>query len=343
MKDAEIIAMQTADEHRRYFDLQIREKFGVQPGFSEPYLLLILFNFSIEYQASMERLKERTLRKIEMLGTKAANSVREIEDQAISEQVRLSQSMRRIFKAELTQVRQQQFGIGKYIWRSQDDDKVRDRHAFLDDNIFRWDQPPLEGYHPGMEIGCRCWAEPILDSVDNVVESYYGYILSLLTPPWDWQHFTVYFYIGFGRRVTLRQIGHLESVISVGKGSNHLYEKVEDYYKKQAKNAPVGIFVDTSSSSYDFSKVNYVHGDSRVDTEIVGKITEENGLRILSGKVYYKFKDEFTDPLDLIEALAALPGIDKEKIPKIVKYLANFRGIAYPVEDQWIEEVYWKL
>lgn len=61
----------------------------------------------------------------------------------------------------LDELRQQSFGITHYIWRSQDDGKVRDSHRRADDQIFAWAKPPSIG-HPGEEYGCRCWAEPIL-------------------------------------------------------------------------------------------------------------------------------------------------------------------------------------
>ena len=54
-----------------------------------------------------------------------------------------------------------------YIWRTQDDNKVRSRHAEFDDKIFSWDEPPAGGKHPGEDYGCRCWAEPYKLGVDS--------------------------------------------------------------------------------------------------------------------------------------------------------------------------------
>ncbi len=67
----------------------------------------------------------------------------------------------RAFAGAINQLRQEDLGIDAYIWRSQDDAKVRDLHAGYDDQIFRWDTPP-EGGHPGEAYNCRCYAEPIL-------------------------------------------------------------------------------------------------------------------------------------------------------------------------------------
>ena len=55
-----------------------------------------------------------------------------------------------------------------YVWRTQEDSKVRPSHAANDGKIFAWDNPPPTG-NPGEALGCRCWAEPYLgvDSVNN--------------------------------------------------------------------------------------------------------------------------------------------------------------------------------
>jgi hypothetical protein len=52
--------------------------------------------------------------------------------------------------------------VDRYIWRSNDDSRVRAVHAEYDDHIFLWSAPP-EGGHPGQDWNCRCSAEPIID------------------------------------------------------------------------------------------------------------------------------------------------------------------------------------
>lgn len=75
----------------------------------------------------------------------------------------------RAFAGLINQLRQEDLGIVQYIWRSGDDDKVRDSHAAYDDRVFRWDGPP-EGGHPGEAHNCRCYAEPIAPAPqDNVI------------------------------------------------------------------------------------------------------------------------------------------------------------------------------
>ncbi len=52
--------------------------------------------------------------------------------------------------------------LATYIWRSQDDARVRAAHADHDDRVFAWANPPVGG-HPGEAWNCRCTAEPIID------------------------------------------------------------------------------------------------------------------------------------------------------------------------------------
>ena len=81
----------------------------------------------------------------------------------------MEQQLLRGFAGLINELRQKGLGIGQYIWRSQDDGKVRSSHAHYDDQVFRWDDPP-EGGHPGQAVDCRCFAEPLPPgSFGNVV------------------------------------------------------------------------------------------------------------------------------------------------------------------------------
>lgn len=75
----------------------------------------------------------------------------------------------RAFVGLINQLRQEDLGIERYVWRSQDDAKVRDSHAEYGDQVFRWDDPPAGG-HPGEAHNCRCYAEPIAPTPqDNII------------------------------------------------------------------------------------------------------------------------------------------------------------------------------
>lgn len=63
-----------------------------------------------------------------------------------------------------TQARQQALGLTSYIWRTSDDERVREEHAEREGEVFQWSDPPEDG-HPGQPIQCRCSAEPVLDEL----------------------------------------------------------------------------------------------------------------------------------------------------------------------------------
>lgn len=67
------------------------------------------------------------------------------------------------YNGQLTQLRHEEAGIEKYIWRTAGDERVRDSHARLEGTTQSWDDPPEVG-HPGDDYECRCYAEPILNS-----------------------------------------------------------------------------------------------------------------------------------------------------------------------------------
>ena len=68
------------------------------------------------------------------------------------------------------QIRQTDLGIEKYIWETSEDERVRDSHAEVDGQEFRWDEPgPVAGSvagepcHPQEDISCRCVGRPVFD------------------------------------------------------------------------------------------------------------------------------------------------------------------------------------
>jgi SPP1 gp7 family putative phage head morphogenesis protein len=65
--------------------------------------------------------------------------------------------------------RQTSIGIEKYQWQTMEDERVRESHAELDGEEFRWDAPPdIDGepLNPGEDIDCRCLAIPVFDLGD---------------------------------------------------------------------------------------------------------------------------------------------------------------------------------
>lgn len=57
---------------------------------------------------------------------------------------------------------QEDAGISRFVWRTQNDGRVRRSHRPLNGQRYRWDKPPSEGY-PGEPIACRCYAEGVVE------------------------------------------------------------------------------------------------------------------------------------------------------------------------------------
>jgi SPP1 gp7 family putative phage head morphogenesis protein len=57
----------------------------------------------------------------------------------------------------INQLRQKCCGVKFYIWRTQNDDKVRPSHREKNGKLFAWDNNEEK---PGDAYGCRCVAEP---------------------------------------------------------------------------------------------------------------------------------------------------------------------------------------
>ena len=87
----------------------------------------------------------------------------------------------------LTQVRCDVAGIDWYVWRTEEDVRVRDSHKVMDRVLVNWNDPPspemLAGekylygnYHAGNIFNCRCYPEPLIRYADIrwPCKVYYG-------------------------------------------------------------------------------------------------------------------------------------------------------------------------
>lgn len=309
--DSREIGIQVADDHRRLFNLQIQEKFGVNPGMDEPYLPLLLVRFSDEYQAMITRLDERTRLKIEALNQqKAASTAREVQERADGEQKRLDTIARRIFKGQLTQVRQQNFGVQYYIWRTQEDDRVRDIHVANDGKIFRWDTLPPNGHHPGQAINCRCWAEPMMgpDGRSTFVESAHQTLISEIhdnPDKWGIAKLLYHFYFGEGLPVTLAEMGRLSEVIDyyfyhIVRGGHNTYDRINSQITSAARNQDDGsLYYDFRDSYAEFKDYYWPFGGGTVKGVFNGSLRKEKSVMYIEGVIDYRYSDTFTDPTSI--------------------------------------------
>lgn len=150
---------------------------------------------------------------------------------------------------------------GYYIWRTVGDDKVRESHAILNKTVRAWSDSP----DPGEDIGCRCWAEPILGLVQKVISP----IKDL--DKWDWTDFVQHYYFGQGKSVSLSEIGLMSDVIDHVKLT--IFSRVEKQIEKKVKSIGNGNFTDTFSRWYDFNDASFSLGRSTLSGKIKGSVT----------------------------------------------------------------------
>lgn len=66
----------------------------------------------------------------------------------------------------MTQARSASVGATHYIWRTAEDDAVRESHAEMEGEVVAWDEPPTlsdgDTTHAGQIYNCRCYPEPII-------------------------------------------------------------------------------------------------------------------------------------------------------------------------------------
>lgn len=66
--------------------------------------------------------------------------------------------------AQVNQDRQEALGVDQYVWRTMNDDRVREEHQAREGETFAWATPPEDG-HPGEAIQCRCYSEPDFSTI----------------------------------------------------------------------------------------------------------------------------------------------------------------------------------
>ncbi len=197
-KDVEAMAFLFADKisnfNRGQYRRIINATLGVDPISNDDWLRAQLKLFAQENATLIKSIPETMLKDVEGVvyrGLQGGATIRDMEKD-ISDKFGVSRRKARLIARDqtgklnsaLTEIRQKRVGIEEYIWNDASDERVRDSHKALDGKICRWDDPtvyrnPGEAEwrkrssiggvekHPGAEIQCRCWAEPIMEDLIN--------------------------------------------------------------------------------------------------------------------------------------------------------------------------------
>lgn len=134
-----------------------------------------------KYFNDIQAIADRGLRK----GSSVADMTQEIIDltgttQSNAKRIALDQVNK--LNADLEGERQRNNGMTRYIWHTRKNARVRSKansngtsdHRSLEGAVFDWNFPPItvlkgkragETNHPGQDILCFCWAEPVIEDI----------------------------------------------------------------------------------------------------------------------------------------------------------------------------------
>ncbi len=180
--EADKIAAQLDAENKAKVSAAFRSAVGIPLILDEPWLARELTNFSRQNAALVKNVTDQFMRQTEetvfrglrrgLRHEEIAQSILGTAKDFETKASRFSSAKSRIqliardqvnkLNGRLTELRQTNAGIQEYRWRTVGDDRVRPSHRELNGKKYSWDKPPSVG-HPGEDINCRCYAEPIFE------------------------------------------------------------------------------------------------------------------------------------------------------------------------------------
>lgn len=189
------IGQKTSKWNSAQWQKTIKQVMGVNAAQYEPWIQDQLNSFSKENVALITSLKDKSLTTIEANAQRAIRTGKRHEEiaQEIQDEFGANRSRAKLIardqvsklNGQLTQMRQKDVGIKEYIWRTSGDERVRASHAMMDGKKCRWDDVTvywngtewvkrtgsMYSGHPGSDYQCRCWAEPVFDSVYESIDN----------------------------------------------------------------------------------------------------------------------------------------------------------------------------
>lgn len=171
---AERYAFRTSQWQGEQLARQMRAALGVELPFQDRGFRQRVQEFTAENVALIKSIPQRFFDQVEQRVISGMREGLRWEDLAktIEERFEVSRSSARLvardqvgkFYGELQQTRQKELGVDGYIWRTVNDNRVREDHVEREGKRFTWNDPPEDG-HPGIPINCRCYAEPDLSGI----------------------------------------------------------------------------------------------------------------------------------------------------------------------------------
>lgn len=171
---AERFANRTSDHNRAQIQRQVKAALGIDPFIADRKLRSTLENFTVENVSLIKDIPEKVIADLEKSITRAfaSGTLRQDLEEELTQKFGFAEDRARLIardqigklNGQLSRQRNTELGCKRYIWRTMNDDRVRDEHDDREGKVFFYDDPP-EGGHPGDDVQCRCYDEPIFDDI----------------------------------------------------------------------------------------------------------------------------------------------------------------------------------
>lgn len=137
-----------------------------------------------QYFSRLENIVHEAVTKGELSG-QVRNKIQELSGAQKNRARLIARDQVGKLVANMEEVRQRKVGVKEYIWRTQQDSRVRSftnsngysDHKRLNKTVIKWNDPPVtvfkgkragERHHAGTDIQDRCWPQPIYDEITGI-------------------------------------------------------------------------------------------------------------------------------------------------------------------------------
>lgn len=161
---------------------------------------------------------------------------------------------------------------------------------------------------------------------------------------WSSRDFVRHYYNGRGRGITVRETGHLSSIVA--QYISEVSERLKENIARIARRHPNGTFSDDFVNTYNMTSIVFSIGDTTIGGRFTGNCVSEFGILTLSGQFEFYLEDEFADPTDVGVEIIDLGETIYENIhrplddylrgrPSGQQRLGIHTGEPYPITDRW--------
>lgn len=178
---AKKFAQQTSSHQRIQLNKQVKAALGVNAFLQDKGLKNKIDHFVAENVSLITSIQQRAPNEIEKIVTRAITSAKPYEEvaQEIVDRFDVEENHAKLIArdqigklyGQINASRQKEIGVTRFIWRTVGDERVRDEHSDREDESeddpYSYDDPP-DGELPGEPIQCRCHAEPVFDSIEEL-------------------------------------------------------------------------------------------------------------------------------------------------------------------------------